>query len=134
MSYKVSHVRLLVNNFAECFRFYSEVLKMEHRAGDENGPYVEFLADGKLILALFRRDYMAQVAAVSDKPADASVQDIAALVIEVDDVDALAEELQNAGVTLVNTPMDMEQWVLRVAHFRDPAGNLIEINQPLSLS
>lgn len=75
---------------------------------------------------------MAQVTHVGDKPTDADEQDRAALIIEVDDVDALAEKLKNSGVSLVNEPMDMQQWVIRVAHFRDPAGNLIEINEPLA--
>lgn len=134
MSYKVSHVRLLVNNFAECYRFYRDVMGMESRAGDENGPYVEFLVNGAVVLALFQREYMAYVVHTTEKPSEAAVQDTAALILEVDDVDALATNIKAAGVALVNAPMDMDQWVRRVAHFRDPAGNLIEINQPLPQS
>ncbi len=75
---------------------------------------------------------MAEVAGAAALPAEVEAQDRAVLVIEVDDVDALAQRLRASGIVLVNEPMDMEQWVLRVAHFRDPAGNLIEVNQPLA--
>jgi hypothetical protein len=39
--------------------------------------------------------------------------------------------LSGRGVQFVTEPHDQEAWVLRVAHLRDPEGNLIEINAPL---
>jgi lactoylglutathione lyase len=46
-------------------------------------------------------------------------------------VDATYADLKARGVHFVTEPADQEAWVLRVAHFRDPDGNLIEINAPL---
>jgi catechol 2,3-dioxygenase-like lactoylglutathione lyase family enzyme len=50
----------------------------------------------------------------------------AQLTIEVDDVDAMAAELQRRGVELLNGPMD-RPWGIRTAAFKDPAGNVWEI-------
>jgi len=34
-------------------------------------------------------------------------------------------------ILMVNKPKNMNDWGIRLAHFRDPDGNLIEINQPI---
>ncbi|MGS0688880.1 VOC family protein [Nakamurella sp. GG22] len=52
------------------------------------------------------------------------------LSIWVDDVDAVCAELENAGVTLLNGPMD-RAWGKRTACFTDPDGTLWEIAQDL---
>ncbi len=131
MTYTLTHIRLLVNNFKECFFFYRDVMGFEYRAGDETGPYVEFFAGDNIMLALFERSYMANVVHTTDKPAEASAQDTTTLCFEVANVDEIAAKVKQVGIPLINEPMDIEQWVLRVAHFRDPAGNLIEINHDL---
>lgn len=46
--------------------------------------------------------------------------------IEVDDVDAMCDELAGRGVELLNGPMD-RPWGIRTASFRDPAGHIWEI-------
>jgi catechol 2,3-dioxygenase-like lactoylglutathione lyase family enzyme len=46
--------------------------------------------------------------------------------IEVDDVDAVCEELTRRGVTLLNGPVD-RWWGIRTASFTDPCGNIWEI-------
>jgi predicted enzyme related to lactoylglutathione lyase len=57
--------------------------------------------------------------------------DQAVLTFNVADVDATHKQLSAKGVQFVNPPHDQEAWVLRVAHLRDPEGNLIEFNAPL---
>ena len=47
--------------------------------------------------------------------------------ILVDDVDASFEGLKKKGIDFITVPMDMDDWGIRVAHFRDPESNLIEI-------
>jgi predicted enzyme related to lactoylglutathione lyase len=131
MNYKLTHVRLLVNNFKECFYFYRDVMGFEYRAGEETGPYVEFFAGENVMLGLFERGYMANVVRTTDKPAETAAQDTMTLCFEVTNVDETAAKIKQAGIALINEPMDIEQWVLRVAHFRDSAGNLIEINHNL---
>ncbi|KAA0254227.1 MAG: hypothetical protein EDM79_20930, partial [Chloroflexi bacterium] len=41
------------------------------------------------------------------------------------------KDLRAHGVTLLTEPTDHADWGIRTAHFRDPDGHLIEINQPL---
>lgn len=69
---------------------------------------------------------VASVALAADEPVDK-----VALTFEVADVDASFRELSGKGVIFTTEPHDQEAWVLRVAHLRDPEGNLIEINAPL---
>ena len=46
--------------------------------------------------------------------------------INVDDVDAVCDDLRRRGVELLNGPMD-RPWGIRTAAFRDPAGHIWEI-------
>lgn len=50
---RFSNVRLLVKDFAGCFKFYTEQLGLEPAWGDENSGYASFkVADGIEGLAL----------------------------------------------------------------------------------
>ena len=125
------HVRLLVSDFPACFRFYRDTLGFKERFGSEDDVYTEFSA-GDQTLDLFRRDLMAEAVGTSGSPATANAQDHAALVFATDDVNQAAAALRARGVTLVAEPQDRPDWMVRTAHFRDPDGNLIEINSALS--
>ena len=46
--------------------------------------------------------------------------------IDVDDVDAMCDQLTAHGVALINGPMD-RPWGIRTACFADPAGHIWEI-------
>lgn len=48
-------------------------------------------------------------------------------VIKVLDVDKTYAELGEKGVAFFKDPIDMTGWGMRVAHFRDPENNLVEI-------
>lgn len=50
--------------------------------------------------------------------------------VNVDDVDAMCEELADRGVPLLNGPID-RAWGVRTASFTDPGGHIWEIAQPL---
>jgi lactoylglutathione lyase len=39
--------------------------------------------------------------------------------------------LQIKGVSFLTEPKNRPDWGIRTAHFRDPAGNLLEIYSPL---
>lgn len=122
------HVRLLVADLEACVRFYRDTLGLEQTL--DAGVYAEFRA-GDVVFGVYRRDLMAEVVGSAGKPALEESQDSVALIFAVDDVDAAYRQLQAQGVTFVVGPTDREAWVLRTAHFRDPDGNLIEINAPL---
>jgi lactoylglutathione lyase len=124
MSLKIHNVRLLVNDLESCATFYREVLGFEMTWGDQD--YTEFKV-GDLRLALYRRQFMADVVGTADQPLTAVAQDRVALVFAVDNLDAAYQQLKTQGITFVTEPQDRQSWGIRTAHFRDPDGNLLEI-------
>lgn len=130
MNLHYTHTRLLVRDFAACYRFYRDVLCCEPGWGDENGPYADFRT-GNVSLALFDQQEMANAISEGAKPIKAEAQDCVALVFTVDNVDHYCTELAAKGVTFLREAHDRRDWGGRVAHFRDPAGNLIELFQPI---
>ena len=52
----------------------------------------------------------------------------ATLILSSDDVDAAFEQVQAGGAEVVQEPID-QPWGVRDCAFRDPAGNLLRINQ-----
>jgi lactoylglutathione lyase len=99
--------------------------------GTEVDTYADFSL-GSVTLALFDRHEMNEAVGTSGLPAASAAQDRVCLVFGVGNVDAASRELQAKGVLLLTEPADRPGWGIRTAHFRDPAGNLIEIYQPLS--
>lgn len=124
----LTHIRLLVNDIETCRDFYKNKLGLEEQLAVVEGIYYEFVA-GDCVLALYKRDLMESVAGVA-LDAERKIDKLA-LTFEVVDVDAAYKELKGKGVSFTTEPHDQEAWVLRVAHLRDPEGNLIEINAPL---
>lgn len=127
---KFNNIRLLVNNFATCFEFYKNKLGLEVSHGDENGPYASFNVGIPSGLALFQADLMAQVTGTLQLTKAYNTRDKFAVIIEVDDVDELYNELKGI-IAFVNPPADMEAWGIRIAHLRDPEGNLLELYSSL---
>ena len=125
---KLTHIRLLVNDIEACRSFYKDKLGFKEQLAVVEGIYYEFVA-GDCMLALYKRDLMESVAGVA--MVGEKVADKVALTFEVPDVDAAYKALRAKGIEFVTEPHDQETWVLRVAHLRDPEGNLIEINAPL---
>jgi catechol 2,3-dioxygenase-like lactoylglutathione lyase family enzyme len=128
MKLELTHIRLLVNDIETCREFYKNKLGLQEQLAVVEGIYYELVA-GDCILALYKRDLMESVAGVT--MAGEIAADKVALTFQVDDVDAVYKELSSKGVKFTTEPHDQEAWVLRVAHLRDPEGNLIEINAPL---
>ena len=125
---RLTHVRLLVDDVERALGFYRDVLGLEVTLGAGDGIYYELDAGG-VILALYRRDLMGTMLGSELPPAAPS--DAVALTFAVADVDAAARVLRERGAELVAEPRDYEVAFLRVAHLRDPDGNLIEINSSL---
>ncbi len=128
---QLTHVRLLVAKFDECLQFYRDVMGFPVAWGEEGGVYADLDAGEGITLALFSRDAMADAVGASGLPAEVRSQDRVALVFGADDLDSLAQRLQDREVTLVNQPQDRPEWGIRVIHFRDPDANLIEVNSEL---
>lgn len=126
---RLTHVRLLVRDFPACFRFYRDVLGLTPGFGNEHDVYSEFRA-GPATIALFQRPLMSAVVKTTALPPAATAQDAALLSLGVDDVDRAHAELTAKGVAFVTAPHDQPSWFLRVAHLRDPDGNLLELYTP----
>jgi len=128
MKMDYTHQRLLVDDVEACFRFYRDVLGLGVQIPPGGGPYAE-LKTGRTVIALFDRKLMAQ--SLSEPSGVGRGSDRAALCFDVGDVDATHKALAGKGVVFVAPPTDRPAWMIRTAHFRDPDGNLIEINAPL---
>jgi len=130
---KFSNVRLLVKDFAKCFKFYNEQLGLEAAWGDENSGYASFkVADGIEGLALFVSDWMAPSVGNQDKQQPVGMREKSLISFSVDNVDETYAALKAKGVTFINEPTDMPDWGMRTVHLRDPEENLIELYSPLS--
>ncbi|MEU3310297.1 VOC family protein [Nocardiopsis sp. NPDC055551] len=128
---RCSYIRLLVNDYEACFRFYSDVLGLSVLWGDENSRYAEFDVESGTRLAINQREVMAEALETDTADPELPHQDRLAVIFEVEDVDGTAERLVNDGARQVMEPRDWTAWGIRAAHFRDPDGYLLEINRPL---
>ncbi|HEV2460358.1 MAG TPA: VOC family protein, partial [Ktedonobacterales bacterium] len=123
MTLRYSHTRLLVREYAACFRFYRDVRGFAPNFGDEASGYADF-STGDVTLALFDRQEMAE--AVSTASRSGEDQDRVALIFAVENVDQAYSDLMAKGVTFIIQPTERTDWGIRVAHFRDPDGTLLE--------
>lgn len=125
---RCTHVRLMVDDFNTCFRFYLEKVGLATTyPADSSGPYAEFALGSDTYLGLFDRGLMREAL---DFPARAPLErsdDHVALCFEVADVDVEAARLAAAGVAIAVAPRNHQPWGMRTTYVRDPEGNLIEL-------
>ena len=93
----------------------------------DDGDYASF-QDGEFRLAIFKREMMAEAIENTNKPVEIIGQDRLTLIFEVKDVDTYHSNLKKKGIHFLKDPQDFVGWGIRAAYFRDPDGNLIEIN------
>ncbi len=123
-------MRLLVADFPACYRFYGEVLGLKPQSGAEDGPYEKFgFAVGSAGIALQDR---AMMAGLLGELADAATGHRSLVVLRVDDLDAYCAEIVGRGAVLAHGPAPMTER-MRVAHLKDPEGNLVELQEWLLL-
>ena len=125
---KLTHTRLLVANYAACFRFYRDVMQFEVLWGDEEGSYADFRVGDGSLLAVNARGVMKEV--VGEAPFSER-SDSVVLIFEVEDLEHAVQTLKERGATFVTETRDRPSWDVRTAHLRDSAGNLLELNTPL---
>ncbi|PPS72770.1 MULTISPECIES: VOC family protein [Streptomyces] len=127
---ELAQVRLLVTDFPACYRFYGEVLGLTPQSGAVDGPYEKFSpAVGSAGIALQDRSMMAQVL---DEVGDVAAGHRSLVVLRVDGLDAYCEEITLRGATVLHGPAPMTDR-MRVAHLKDPEGNLVELQEWLLL-
>jgi len=130
---KFNNVRLLVQDFKKCFKFYTEQLGFEPLWGDEEGCYASFkVAEGIEGLAIFVSDYMAMAVGNAEKTQPVGCREKSLVSFEIENVDETYQTLSAKGVSFINQPTDMPDWGIRVVHLRDPEENLIEFYTPLA--
>jgi predicted enzyme related to lactoylglutathione lyase len=125
---KLVHTRLLVADMGASLTFYRDVIGLSPRFGGESAVYEEFNAGGH-VLSLFDRKLMDAVTDPQGAPARQGSTVV--LCFEVANVDEAFRQIESLGGKAVTLPQDQPAWMIRVAHFRDPDGNLVEISQPL---
>ena len=104
-----SRVLLRPTDFERSFRFYAETLDLHVYREWGSGPtrgVVFFLGGGFL-----------ELSGSSDAPSSEKVS----LWLQVRDVDAVGRELEDAGVEIVEAPVD-KPWGLREMRIEDPDG------------
>lgn len=124
---RLDNVCLLVTKFDECLRFYRDILGLELAWGEEGGRYASFATENGQGISLYRRELMAEVVHTTDLPEHVEVQDRFACVIEVANLEQTVEEIERRGGSFITPIHDRPEWGIRVAHLRDPDGNLIEL-------
>lgn len=121
---ELTHTRLLVDNYRECFLFYRDVLKFEVAWGDEQSNYADFKFKGAK-LGIFERKQMVDAIGESYSTS-ARAMDRTALIFKVKSVEEAYKALKDK-VEFMTKPTEQKDWGIKVAHFRDPAGTLLEI-------
>ncbi|MEV8567222.1 VOC family protein [Streptomyces sp. NPDC051322] len=130
------YTRLLVDRFAETFRFYRDVLPgltgAELARGDELSGYASWDHSGRTVFALFDRHVMTRALGTDELPDGEKAQDLFSVVIHIDDrsdLDAAVTRCIEAGATVAAAAQDRPQWgpTMRTAHLRDPDGRLLEL-------
>jgi catechol 2,3-dioxygenase-like lactoylglutathione lyase family enzyme len=118
----IAAITLFVEDLDAARRFYTDVFGLEVVLEDESSAVFEFGETLVNLLKASEAPELIEPAAVAPPDAGARFQ----FTLEVDDVDAMCEELRRRGVELLNGPMD-RPWGPRTASFRDPGGHIWEI-------
>jgi predicted enzyme related to lactoylglutathione lyase len=123
---ELAQVRLLVTDFRACYHFYAEVLGLKPQSGAQDGPYEKFSpAAGSAGIALEDRALMAQVLGeLTDAPDGYR----SLVVLRVDDLDQYCEQIVARGAEILQGPAPMTDR-MRVAHLKDPEGNIVELQE-----
>ena len=126
---ELTHTRLLVDNYKDCFLFYRDVLGFDVSWGNETSHYADFQFNSGASLGLFERKQMAEAVGVKYHT-DIENVNRTALIFKVESVEAKYQELKDK-VAFITKPTEQKGWGIKVAHFRDPDGSLIEIYESI---
>jgi len=97
--------------------------------GDRNGPYTSFAVskDAPPCFAIFAGANMSMFQGYM-QPNSCMQPDTVTAVIPSEDLDGDYQRLKNAGVQFLGESQRIEEWGMRCTYFRDPEGNLFELN------
>lgn len=120
-----TYSRLLVDNYKECLTFYRDVLGFDVKSGDENSAAAD-LQSNHCTVELIERGRMAP-----DLDSPSSPDNLGAVIFEVENTDAAYAKLKHS-VKFITSPTAQGGRGSKVAHFRDPAGTLIELTEAIA--
>ena len=128
MNFDYTYTRLNVANYQACKQFYSDVLGFKVVFADDKDEYAE-LSTGKTLITIFNRQrlntFVDRTEPVSYDPNYAGV----VLSFRVACLDKAISHLKAKGVEMVKESMNYPRWGFISAFFRDPDGNLIELEE-----
>lgn len=119
---RVDYVIFYVASLERSVAFYRDVIGFDVRI--EGDGYVEFAAENTKF-ALFERSKLPELIG-----RDGGATPCGEIGFIVDDVDAEAERLKQAGAEILTGPVD-RPWRERTLHIADPDGNVVEFAQKL---
>ena len=118
----IGAVTLFVEDLEAAKAFYQKVFAKNVFFEDDNSAVFKFGDTLINLLKITEADELIAPANVASRKAGAR----AVFTIQIDDVDAVCEQLTARGVKLLNGPVD-RPWGVRTASFRDPGGHIWEI-------
>lgn len=122
----IDAITLFVEDLEAARRFYREVFELPTIFEGDTSAVFDF---GSTIINLLQVDAAPELIAPAAVGAPGAARFV--ITVPVDDVDARCALLAERGIELLNGPMD-RPWGIRTASFRDPAGHIWEIAQPLA--
>ena len=118
----IGAVTLFAEDLEATKAFYQKVFGKNVFFEDANSAVFKFGDTLINLLKISEAPELIEPAKVASREAGAR----AVFTIQVDDVDAMCEQLTARGVKLLNGPVD-RPWGIRTASFRDPSGHIWEI-------
>jgi len=128
MEIKRSVLRLIVSDFRRSYHFYRDTVGLSLDFGTEDDAVAEFDAE-TVLLTIVDKEQIDQIPAGIYTTAGRGSGDRSVLVFTVPDLAAACKQLAGKGVQMLSEPIAVSEWQIRVAYFRDPDGNLIEIQE-----
>lgn len=118
------HVAICTPNFATLRTFYVDTLGL-HVVGGFPGRNIIFIDAGSTTIELIERH----------EPLHRARQGLTHLAFQINDIDAAYSELSAKGVSfhVLPKPFPDDQPQVRLAFFKDPDGNDLELVQPLAV-
>jgi lactoylglutathione lyase len=117
---RLGYVILFVEDLERSVAFYRDVVGVPFKL--EGDGYVEFATQGARF-GLYDRNRLGELTGQRTDPPDHPGGEVVFL---VEDVDAEAERLREAGVTILRGPLD-RAWGHRTLHLLDPDGFVVEL-------
>ena len=123
----ITAITLVAEDLTAAKEFYTRVFELPVHYQDANS--VVFRIGGVMVNLLSAAEAPELLAPASPGTPTSGPRTV--LTITVEDVDVVAEGVITRGAHLLNGPVD-RPWGVRTASFRDPAGHIWEIAQPIT--